>query len=317
MAGFISLLLLCAAVCQAMTWEEFKSTYNRSYESAADEALRKAVFLQNVDLIESHNANADKSFTMGMNEFGDMSAKEFASKMLKRPVDSYEYDGNALGNGVGIPASEDWRSSGCVGPVRDQGQCGASWAIVTTNIVAAYQCLKHRPLVALSTQDLIDCTPGSQGCNGGTLAAALQYCVDEGIDTAASYPDTGSFGTCKHKQGVVGAQCDKWTKITPPGNETGLTEVLGNTGPVACAIDASRPSFQFYQSGVYDDKMCSAAQLDHVILNVGYGTEAGKDYYILQNSWGTSWGQSGYILLARNKNNMCGIASDAVWVTVK
>jgi len=311
-------LVLCAVACQAMTWDDFKRTYDRNYASAADEALRMAVFLQNMELINAHNAIEDKSFTMAMNEFGDMSAKEFASKMLKRPVDSYEYYGNALGNSAGVPPSQDWRRTGCVGPVKDQGQCGASWAIVTTNIVQTYHCLQHHSqLVALSTQDLIDCTPGSMGCNGGTLDAALQYCVTEGIDTAESYPDTGSAGPCKHKEGVVGAKCTKWFKVTPPGNETSLTEVLATTGPAACAIDASRASFQFYQSGVYDDKTCSAEQLDHVILNVGYGTESGKDYYILQNSWGTSWGQAGYMYMARNKNNMCGIASDAVWVTVE
>ena len=37
-----------------------------------------------------------------------------------------------------------------------------------------------------------------------------------------------------------------------------------------------------------------------------------NQYYILRNSWG----MSGYMYFARNNNNMCGIATDAIFPNV-
>ncbi len=51
--------------------------------------------------------------------------------------------------------------------------------------------------------------------------------------------------------------------------------------------------------------------MNHAVLAVGYGTEGGDEYFMVKNSWGTSWGTDGYIMIARNRDNACGIATKA------
>ena len=121
---------------------------------------------------------------------------------------------------------------------------------------------------------------------------------------------------CKFNPSTVGATDTGFVDIVS-GSESDLTTSIASIGPISVAIDASRTSFQFYSSGIYSDKNCSPEQLDHGVTAVGYGSlGTNQDYYIVKNSWGTTWGDKGYILIARNKNNMCGIATLASYPMV-
>jgi len=71
--------------------------------------------------------------------------------------------------------------------------------------------------------------------------------------------------------------------------------------------------------GIYDDPKCKNeyTDLDHAILVVGYGnTENGTDYWLVKNSWSMDFGDKGYIKMVRNKDNQCGIASQASYPLV-
>merc|ERR1719308_743586 len=57
------------------SFELFKTTYSKKYNSPSEESLRRSIFEQNLQHIEKHNEEASQgmhSYTLGINQFADM-----------------------------------------------------------------------------------------------------------------------------------------------------------------------------------------------------------------------------------------------------
>jgi hypothetical protein len=106
---------------------------------------------------------------------------------------------------------------------------------------------------------------------------------------------------------------------TPDGSEAWLKNAVANIGPIAIGFDVLR-SFLLFSSGVYYDANCDSKNPSytgrHAVVVVGYGTDSKLgDYWLVRNSWGEQRGDKGYIRMARNRGNLCGLASYATYPT--
>jgi len=314
-------LTIFAAAFDCPTFDEWASRNGKQYQPT-ERDYRETIFNANMLKIAEHNAG-NHTWTMGINKFADLTADEFKAKFtggVRIPKKSLRRQTDGPFNTTANPTSVDWSQKGAVTPVKNQEQCGSCWAFSTTGSVEGAWFLSNGTLPSLSEQQLVDCSTaeGNQGCNGGLMDQAFQYIIDnKGITTEDAYPYTATGpNTCEAKGKPVAATLSGFKDVAV-GSETALETAIVQQ-PVSVAVEADQSVFQFYSGGVMDS--ACGTQLDHGVLAVGYGTDAGKEYYKVKNSWGADWGEKGYIRLGRgakfNPNGQCGIQMVASYPVV-
>ncbi|KAL3868860.1 hypothetical protein ACJMK2_041617 [Sinanodonta woodiana] len=296
--------VLTALACEASIeseWRDWKLRYNKQY-SPEERETRMKIWLNNREYVYRHNNRADVSYSLELNQYADEVVRRPSFK-VEVPVEMSMKRNGVVNKGPSPPTSWDWRYKGVVSPVRNEDQKGDVGPIVTTECVESYHAIHTGQRVSMSVAEAYDC------CIQSVLIANVFSCVHNigGLCSDQSYPSY--VGTC-HNNTCTAAAKVKGGKSVPRGNEEQLKMAVFQT-PVFAVVDASHSSFQLYRRGIYYEPECSATQLDHAILVIGYGSMDEKDFWICQNSWGTAWGMQGYILMSRNKNNQCGIASAA------
>jgi KDEL-tailed cysteine endopeptidase len=295
-------------------FNNFRERFNKVYTSVEEFESRFSIFKDNLKLINDHNQNLN--FSLGINQFTDLTNEEFKSIYvtgIKNEVGSFGCE--AFSSVSSGPDTFDWRSYNAVTSVKDQGQCGSCWAFSSTGAIESAWAISNDKLVDLSEQQLVDCATGfaygSHGCNGGQMDGGFKYVINNGICSYDDYKytsgNTKSSGSCQscETEATISNCYDVKSK-----DQISLKGAVHKT-PVSIAIEADTKYFQSYTSGILDASTCGT-NLDHGVLIVGYGEENGKKYWIVKNSWGESWGENGYVRILRsdstNDPGICGIA---------
>lgn len=344
MIGKVALLLLGAVAAAsafnvdaanldaAIQFQKYATDFNKQYQTTAEWDTAFANFKASLARIAAAEARGVKG-VYGLTKFSDLSKDEFRAKYLmpKGSID-IKYMANkfdvapvkaAHAHGPNAdPATWDWRNQNAVTPVKDQQQCGSCWAFSTTENLESMTFLSGRPIPTLGPQQLVDCDPQSQGCQGGWTYWAFEYLLTAGgQESEANYPYTASTGTCAFDASKIDARLQNYTFATTPC-ESGACPTQDNTlrtalhtiGPLSICVNAETWSDWLGLKPIPASECPGDAEdLDHCVQLVGYNWP--QQYWIVRNSWNTDWGVAGYIYL-QTGGNTCGLGDVVTFANV-
>lgn len=287
---------------------------------------RQAVFNANLKSIEHHNMYSNASWSLGVNQFSDLTPAEFKSHIsgfnkdvafLHRSRDPVRIITMSVAtDDKPLPKSVDWRQKGVVTPVKNQGGCGSCWAFSTIETVESHVAISSGVLTELSEQQLVSCVEnpdqcgGTGGCSGATMVLGFEYIQKNGIYDEWHYPYqsiAGESPVCKNSSQLKYPLAGLTGVVRLPSNQyEPLLQAVAFEGPIAITVDAS--SWGAYRGGVFDGCNRKNPDLNHGVQLVGYGEDeqTNEPYWLVRNSWGPNWGENGYIRLKRDPNPTCG-----------
>jgi cathepsin C len=225
---------------------------------------------------------------------------------------------------VGDDGTLDWRQKdgkNYLEPVIDQGDCGSCYVVATTRMLTSRLKLKTSNPDAdpFSISFPLYCAEYNQGCGGGYAFLASKWSEDVGLLPAncARYSSHGKCQiTCDKAQMGTRYRADNHHYVGGfygAANSGDIMSELVSNGPLVLSFEPKN-DLMYYSGGVYKSTMEGHQEwerVDHAVLLVGYGEDAGQKYWTLQNSWGPEWGEHGFFRMARDENDS-GIESIAV-----
>lgn len=256
-----------------------------------------------------------------MNLMGGRNNEPFRFPATAEPSENLERQADAL------PTEWDWRNVNGVNyvpAVRNQAGCGSCYAFASAAMnEARLRVLSNNTIqLSFSTQDVVDCSRYSQGCDGGfPYLIGGKYAEDYGLVEDSCNPYAGV--THDHCTTPVTCKRHYSTNYQYVGgyygacNEELMKLELVTGGPLAVSFEVYN-DFLAYRGGVYHhtglrSKFNPFQITNHAVLLVGYGVDktSGEKFWTIKNSWGTGWGEEGFFRIRRGVNE-CAVESIAV-----
>lgn len=197
-----------------------------------------------------------------------------------------------------LPVAFDWRDSGGVTVVKNQGGCGSCWAFATVGPLECNIKIKDDMEVDLSEQWLVSCNSNGWDCSGGWFAHdyhqfATDPCGGTGAVMEADFPYTATNGTCNcpydHYYTIM-----SWAYIGDSysiPSVAAMKQAIIDYGPISVTVHANS-AMQAYGGGIFNG--CYNGEINHGVTLVGWDDDQGTNgVWIMRNSWGTGWGEDG------------------------
>jgi C1A family cysteine protease len=135
--------------------------HGKSYGTEEEYKFRLNQFRHNTQFIEQFNAKVtDNSAKLAINHMADWTSTEYKKLRGYKSRRGSKQAGKAVytGEGADPPAAVDWRTSGAVTPVKNQGQCGSCWSFSATGSLEGRYQIAGNTLTSFSEQQLVDCS---------------------------------------------------------------------------------------------------------------------------------------------------------------
>ena len=308
---------------------DFKTEYGKEYASEEEEAMRKKAFAFNYKRIVEYNKQAERTVTLGINQFADIPDDEFDKRYLSYPTDNPQCTVAHTRHIRTQPTPQhhadidiNWADRGFLPMPKDQGNCGSCWTFAATSVIETIYALRNGKdkLTRLAEQQLVDCcvTKESRGCYGGLTSDAFTYVTAKGLATTVDYPYHAANERCKDGEVKPFFKIDGYVNITFANREAMEKVIMERT--IAVGVSASYAVFRFYKTGVITTG-CFEYPINHGVVVAGAGTLDNEPFWLVRNSWGANWGDHGYLRISRSlekqKLGVCGIASCPQYVKYK
>jgi C1A family cysteine protease len=209
-----------------------------------------------------------------------------------------------------LPKSFDWRGSGYLVPIKDQGQCGSCWSFaITKSLEMSNIIYAQSETLNLSEQHMVSCARDAYGCSGGFMETAA-FVVNKGLTGEKDFPYTASNSACKNNLPIR----VKATSFVLLGSANKAPEVdaiksaILRYGSVFVTVSAGGNG---WSSGGDSVTGCRNRGTNHMINLVGW--TANKEW-IMANSWGTGWKQAGY---AKSPFGCDSVAEEAGYIEIE
>ncbi|MEW6260020.1 MAG: C1 family peptidase [Thermodesulfobacteriota bacterium] len=197
-----------------------------------------------------------------------------------------------------LPPSFDWRNSGVVTPVKNQGACGSCWAFASVGELESLAVMNvgsvGQEYPDLSEQFLVSYNLSNKGCRGGAMDRAAEFLKQFGTPFEACKPYTATSkklplpcSTWKEEAETI----ESWSYV--PRTVEDLKAAVYQQ-PIATAY-LVYTDFYSYTGGVYEH-VSGELEGGHAVLVVGW--DDANQCFIVKNSWGADWGEQGYFRIA-------------------